>query len=330
MFRVRDFVETREGLLFSVVSNLHPPSGILAQLRFRRTAGGFAKMKSSAECQKFLSRLAPRYIRFCAELDREVTVVPRGDVVRHFQPAPGLGELVSRAEDPAISSIVAELTSTSGLGEDDLGITGSFLVGAQDRSSDIDLVVYGLSNYGRLLDALRQSVARGAFSPLGRRDWALIYRKRVQNPTDYSFREFVWHESRKWDRAKLGKRRFDLLSARKNEEISGQFSDITYRILGKARATCTVTDSKLAHDYPARYIVSDCRAQGHEVSEIVSFTHTYANQVREGERALCGGILEQVSGVEPHFRILVGSSREAYGEFIKVADSPSNPLAVDL
>jgi predicted nucleotidyltransferase len=40
MFRVRDFVETREGLLFSVVSNLQPCSGILAQLRFPgRTEG---------------------------------------------------------------------------------------------------------------------------------------------------------------------------------------------------------------------------------------------------------------------------------------------------
>jgi len=325
MFRVRDFVETGEGLLFSVVSNLHPSSGILAQLRFRRTAAGFAKMKSSDESQKFLSRLAPQYIRFCAELDREVTVVPNGEVVHHFQPAARLEDLLSKSEDPAITSIIAELVTVSGLGENDLGITGSFLVGAQDRSSDIDLVVYGLSNYATLLNALRESVARGVFSPLGRRDWAQIYRKRVPDPSDYSFKEFIWHESRKWDRAKLGNRRFDLLPARRSDEISGRFSDVSYKRLGRARVSCIVVDSGLAHDYPAKYRVSDCRAEGHEVSEIVSFTHTYSNQLRESERALCSGILEEVSGIEPHFRILVGSSREAPGEFLKVADLPSNP-----
>lgn len=325
MFRVRDFVETREGLLFSVVSNLHPSSGILAQLRFRRTDRGLVKMNSSAECQKFLSRLHPGYVRFCAELDREVTVVPEGDVVDHFQPAARLGQLIRKAEDADINSIVSELASRSGLRESDLGITGSFLVGAQNRSSDIDLVVYGLSNYARLQDALRESVARGVFSRLGRRDWARLYQKRVPDSSDYSFREFIWHESRKWDRAKLGNRRFDVLSARRTDEISGRFSDAAFKRLGKARASCTVTDSRLAHDYPARYSVSDCRAQDHEVSEVVSFTHTYSNQVREGERALCSGILEQVSGIEPHFRILIGSSREAPGEFLKVTDLASNP-----
>jgi len=319
MFRVRDFVETREGLLFSVVSNLHPPSGILAQLRFRRTSGGLMKVRTSAEAERFLSRLAPQYIRFCPELDREVTIVPEKSVLRHLQPAFRLDELVREDDEPALSSAIAELVARSGLAQADLGVTGSFLVGAQEASSDIDLVVYGLSNYRRVLDALGECVSHGVFSRLDRRDLARLYRKRVSDPSSYSFQEFVWHESRKGDRAKFGNRRFDVLSARRPEEIDGRFGDVSFKRLGRARATCVVTDDELAHDYPARYGVSGCQALGVEVSEIVSFTHTYANQVRRGERAICHGILERVSGAEPHFRILIGSSREAPGEFLKVA-----------
>lgn len=322
MFRTRDFIETREGLLFSVVLNLHPVSGIISQLRFRRTSTGLVKIGSTQDSYQFLSDY-PGYVQFCPELDRDLVIVPRDCVMRHYNPTSGLIEIMKSDNGADVSVIVSELLLKSGLHLDDLGITGSYLIGAQDHESDIDLVIYGLDTYNRLVLALQECVEQAIFSPLDRGDWQRIYQKRgLDATTGYTFREFLWHESRKWNRAKLGKRRFDLLSGRRIEEITGDFQDFTFKRLGEAHVECKVIDSSLGFDYPARYQVSNCNALCQNVREIVSFTHTYIDQVREGEVALCAGILEKVSGKEDYYRILIGSSREATGEFLKVKGVP--------
>jgi predicted nucleotidyltransferase len=322
MFRVRDFVETEDGLLFSVISNLHPPEGIVAHLRFRRSRGSVVKLGSSGESHQFLREHAPGYLRFCPELDRKMTIVPYDKVLAHHEPAECLSRMMRTGEDPEVVAIVSTLTSKAGLPPRDLGITGSYLVGAQTPSSDVDLVVYGLHNYPRLTRALRGSVEHGMLQPFDPPDWEGLFQRRSVDPAIYRLDEFVWHEARKWNRGKFGRRRFDILSARTPEEISGRFGKTSYRRLGKARVDCIVEDSSMGFDYPARYLVTECVAMGHEVREIVSFTHTYADQARSGERVHCSGILEEVSGKEKSHRILVGSSREAPGEFLKVAVIP--------
>ena len=94
-----------------------------------------------------------------------------------------------------------------------------------------------------------------------------------------------------------------------------------FKRLGKIEAAYTVADSDLAHDYPAVYRASDCEYGDPNVSEVVSFTHTYVEQARRWERIVCRGILESVTGKRNYLRILVGSSREAKGEYIKVLGS---------
>ncbi len=304
-----------------MVSNHHPVQGVLGELRYKRTSSGFEKASSSRDSYDLLSRSSPHYVRFCPELDREMIIIPPHQIVRHYSPPDGLRRLLASDSDPLIGRIVRRLSERSGLEGDCFGVTGSFLIGAQTASSDIDLVVYGLANYPKVVEALKKCIAEGTFSPLESKDWHQIYCKRVPPASPYSYAEFLWHESRKWNRAKLLGMRFDILSARGAGEIRGDFADTVCRRLGRAVARCRVVDAGLGYDYPARYLVQDCVALHREVREIVSYTHTYVDQVRDGEKAICGGILEEVSGKVAHNRILVGSTRESPGEFLKVLKS---------
>ena len=66
-----------------------------------------------------------------------------------------------------------------------------------------------------------------------------------------------------------------------------------------------------AFDHPARY-----RVEHDLVSEVVSFTPTYAGQAEVGEMIEASGWLEE----DAHHgrRLVVGTSREADGEWIRL------------
>ena len=68
-----------------------------------------------------------------------------------------------------------------------------------------------------------------------------------------------------------------------------------------------------AFDHPARYVVRHA-----DVAEVVSFTPTYAGQAVAGETIEASGWLE-VDSVGAR-RVVVGTSREAGGEWIRVVD----------
>ncbi len=276
------------------------------------------KFSSSTESQAYLAKHAPHYLSYCRELDSEVTIVPLDCVVRHIHPSQKLSTMLEKGDDVEVATIATALISRSGVRLDELGITGSYLVDAQGATSDIDLVVYGFENYPKLLAALLEGVEEGVFGLPSDEDWRRIYEKRCLDPETYPFADFVWHESRKYNRAKLGSRRFDILFARKEEEVTGRFGSVVYKKLSKTSAQCTVSDASLGFDYPARYSVSGQTADGIAVSEVASYTHTFVDQARPGETITCSGVLEEVSGKGTCHRILVGSSRECPGEYIKV------------
>jgi len=74
---------------------------------------------------------------------------------------------------------------------------------------------------------------------------------------------------------------------------------------------CRVIDDARGFDYPAEFKIDH-----QQIGSIVSFTATYTGQAVNGERVAVSGMLEQSEfGVK---RIVVGSSREAHGEYIKV------------
>ena len=72
-----------------------------------------------------------------------------------------------------------------------------------------------------------------------------------------------------------------------------------------------MVDDTRGFDYPAEFKIDHP-----QITAVVSFTATYTGQAVNGETVAVSGVLEQSEqGVK---RIVVGSSREAQGEYIKV------------
>jgi predicted nucleotidyltransferase len=116
---------------------------------------------------------------------------------------------------------------------------------------------------------------------------------------------------------------FDILATREWNEISGTYGNETYKPCGTIAIEATVSDALAAFDNPAVYQLEDVQIlEGPDVPlrEVASYTHTYSGQAREGERILARGKLEKVMGKKTHYRLIVGTTRESLGEYVKLKD----------
>jgi predicted nucleotidyltransferase len=187
--RIRDFFETKDGWIFAVADYSHP-EGIRSLLRYvpdpvgEREAGGIRYRKLDFDPSfEFLKKARPSYVK-------DLHVVPEEDVVRFFRPSVGLKSVA--AKDSRVNRI-AMLLADAGVPWEEMGITGSMLIGLHGPSSDIDFVVYG-PWWWKARDILTHAKAQGRIEELDDATWRKIYSKRKP---ETSFEEFVLHEKRK-------------------------------------------------------------------------------------------------------------------------------------
>jgi hypothetical protein len=81
---------------------------------------------------------------------------------------------------------------------------------------------------------------------------------------------------------------------------------------GISTVKATVIDDHRAFDFPAHYLIDN-----EMTPEVVSFTHTYVGQAQVGETIEVTGAVE-CDSASGQRRLVVGSTREAIGEYIKV------------
>ncbi|MDY6960001.1 MAG: DNA polymerase subunit beta [Halobacteriota archaeon] len=302
--RLRDFVITKDDLIFSVVS-YDTRGGVRSTLRYvpdengeriRKKDGRRFKKIDFKDSYNALKEYHPEYIS-----GFEV-IIPEEDVKVILNPSKRLLELVS--SEPKISKIFNLLTK-AGIPESSIGITGSFLCGTQNDASDVDLIVYG-SEWFHARDIIELAKKSGdEISQVSDELWQRIYDKRR---AELTFDEFMIHDLRKGHRGMIDGTYFDLLFVREWDQIDlDEFEkgeDSGYETI-----TARVTNDDFSFDSPAVYHVE------HDyVSQVLSYTHTYAGQALEGEVIEARGKLEKAGG---NTRLIVGTSREAEGEWIK-------------
>jgi predicted nucleotidyltransferase len=223
--------------------------------------------------------------------------VPVTDVQRVYHPEEEIQRIADR--DPRVRRLQHLLDMPEGA----LGCTGSRLVGLETAESDIDLVAYG-SAWSRAQARLIDLIQKGLVQDLDDEMWRIVYAKRAP---EIPFEVFIRHEMRKYNRGMIDGTYFDLLYAR-NEEAPSSPRITSGKVIGRMRIRARVQDARLAFDSPAIYGV-----EHKEVTRVLSFTHTYSGQVREGEEMEAQGVLER------HGRelwLIVGTTRTAKGEFI--------------
>ena len=305
VFIAKDFIETDEGLVFAVVEHGVEQGRGLCFLRYALTATGWQK-QSTHQANVLLRQKYPDYLYYSPIKDVHLHAVPVDRVSRHHQPRRRLLDIVRNpGHDPVEQDLLQlyRLYHERGLGPDAMGVTGSLLIGAQNPKSDIDLIFYDREQFHRARKITRDLMGHGLLQGLSKSDWEESYDRRSCH---LSFTDYVWHERRKYNKALINGRKFDLGYVNHTAVAGGRFQKC-----GSIVLQCLIIDAHQAFDYPALF-----KIEHPDIEAVVSFTATYTGQARVGETVEVSGHLEQSeTGLK---RIVVGSSREADGEYIKV------------
>lgn len=299
--RLRDFIVTKEGWIFSS-ADYHHPDGVRSVLRYVPDPEG-ERSDGRRSYRKYDFDDAYRYMRIHRpQWVKDVHIIPWDQVDRVLSHSKRLAEIWQT--DTRLEEITRTLLN-GGIPMESIGITGSFLPGLQNDGSDIDLVVYGPQWFrARDIIARAKDDLNSSIEHLDEEMWERIYRKRIP---DIGFEEFKLHEMRKGNRGMVGGTYFDLLFVRDWDQVDepqGRGRDLGYETI-----EAVVTDSELAFDSPSVYAIDHP-----DIEYVLSYTHTYAGQALAGETIEARGMVEEVNG---HKRLVVGTSREPKGEWIR-------------
>ncbi len=310
IFLPKQFVETAEGLRFAVVAEGLEAEKVRCFLRYVRNENGQWRKVQTVEANELLAKNYPDYLFHSAEFDADLHGVSIEKIVKHYNPYVRLKELLThRKRRDAVEKDCVELCKLfekCGVELDELGVTGSILVGLQNESSDIDLICNNLNTFHQCRLAVLQLTLQGKLGLLTEQDWRESYARR---DCDLSFEDYVWHEVRKSNKGLINGRKFDLSLVEAN-----RIDKTIYRKLSNIKIETEIIDDSRAFCYPAEFKISHPKIQS-----VVCFTATYVGQAVNGETVEISGQLEQDE--KGNQRVVVGSNREARGEYIKVLSS---------
>ncbi len=319
----RDYLRTKQGLMFAVVCADPIDTGfIVSCLRYIPTSQGLSKV-STDDANQYLKTNYPQYLYYSKHLDTVVHAVPGEEIQQHYQPIERLKQLNSQSADD-LETLAAQVSAyfiSQGLDADVLGVSGSILISAHGPTSDIDLVVYGRENFFKARKSLQRlfnykpannnKKPQNHIQPLSHQQWQETWQRRG---CDLSLEDYIWHEQRKFNKASINGVKFDLSMI---ESSSNHHQ--TYRKQGMVSLKAVITDDSRAYDYPTSYLIDHP-----EIPQILSYSATYAGQACYGESIEARGIVEKSSS--GHCRLLIGDSREATGQYLKVVESKGGPI----
>lgn len=321
--REGDFVETTNRLFFDVKGLLHPPDRVVAYLRYypdnrgTRSRDGvrYVKIYDLTKRRLLLERRWPRYLYHDEVQGRELQGVPQGDVLAIHRPQQRLAKLLrSRRKDALEASatrLVEALAQESGLSLRHFGISGSLLVDLHRESSDLDIVIYGMTAAKRLQPALATLLGDNrTFHLYGLHDLRRLYLRRGLQGA-ITFRDFELQERRKVFEGKFLHHDYFVRCVKNWEEITERYGDTRYVQIGECTISAQVIDDGESLLTPCRYPLEQVEVLAGDSScsprEVISFRGRFAEQARQGERVIARGRLERVrSKGSEYFRLVVG------------------------
>ena len=242
----------------------------------------------------------PAYLHHSEQLGRWMISVPKNHISRVYRPSERLMLLRRRGprddlEEKALA-LIELLSEASGVSPGFFGIHGSLSLGTHHEGSDIDVSVYGASNFRGVKEAL-----------IGLEEEGHMVLKKAER-----------FDVRRMNRGVFLGEDFVANATRRYSEVPRQRR--SYRPLGPVEVECLCSSAEESVFRPAIYKVRGCVSVGSEpldvggVTEVVSMIGQYRDVVSAGERMRARGVLEEVDGGEGCSRVVVGSSLP--GEYI--------------
>jgi len=324
-------VQTAEELIFTVKGLIHPPNRVIAYLRYlpdpqgdrERDGVRYRRVYQFEEQQQILQARYPAYLSHDPVFGIHMQEVPRQLIHTVYEPCLHLATLRRRGpadlvEEHALglAGLLQEVAEASW---ENLGISGSVLVGMHRPDSDIDLVVYGAAA-GRAVHRSLRHLLDNPSGPLRRPNQeelaALHAAHRLDTPL--SFADFARLQARKVNEARFLGRQVFIRFVKRPVEEGGRYGDHRFEPLGLATIRARVTDDRDAIFTPCRYAVEEATfLEGKSVAglrEVASFRGRFSEQVQVGEWAIARGSLERVipqAGPTYH-RLVVGGRAGDY------------------
>lgn len=306
--REGDFLESVEGLLFDVKGCCHPPDRIISYVRYipdekgdrKKGERSYRKIYDLKERYTFLKEHLPHYIYFDPVFQRELQGVPHKDIKRIYYPRENLLQLIHAEQRDALQECTVQLSQLLGIPVDNVGVSGSVLVGLHTRASDIDLIVYGKEHCIQCYNTLRALREEGILQTFDTEE----ARKKAQFRWGSVNEELVRLEQKKILHGLFQNKEYFI---RLLKEEYTKYGDIQYIPLYKATLKAVVTDDTESIFTPCYYEIEDSSIEG--VSKLVSLRGRFCEQVQRGDSITAKGTLEKVvTEDEEYYQIMLGET----------------------
>lgn len=301
-----DYIETEEGLLFTVKGLSHPKEGVIAFLRYlpddvgerRRGSQRYKRIYDFDEATEILRRKTPQFVRHTEQMGLTLQIVPWDKISRVYKPQERLQSLIESPKTNLERSVVrfaSILSSESGVSLENFGVSGSVLIGLATSKSDIDIVVYGGGEGKLAYKALDELRGKGG-------DISLYDETTVENilksrwgDTDLDPINLRKIEIKKILHGLFGGTDYFVRLVKRPKEVE---LEIASRPFCKVRLRAVISQASESIFTPCTYSVRNCHFLDTdfqtEVSELLSFRGKFTEMAREGDEVEAQGTLEEV------------------------------------
>ena len=214
--RDRDAIVTKEGLIFRVYGNSHPPSGYVcdpeyapatifksSNLKSFRAYGQQSYYKFHVdEGLRFVQKKYPCHTVLYEPMQSRLIGVQHAYIMESRKPSEVLKRLMEKeAEDyllKALQNLLTFVIEESRLSERNFGIFGSVLHGFyHPKFSDLDFIIYGRVELKRLRETLGELYRRDHLLQNEFEKDTHILKEKLWRFVNLSPKEYLWHQRRK-------------------------------------------------------------------------------------------------------------------------------------
>lgn len=309
-----DYIKTVDGLFFAVKGGRHSADLIVAVLRYIPDETGdrmldgvaYRRIYDLKESTEYLSSLYPNYINEIPWLGLDTQSVPASKIAKVYNPKDKLEEITANPTtvlQKRIKQFVDTLSSSSGIDVSCFGLSGSLLIGLENKASDIDLNVYG--------EVEGRQVYAGLKTLREKEDWITGY-------DAFSVKDVLV--------SRWGKTSLNLMQLRDIEcskILHGKVLGVDYFIrllreednststpLNTVTISAKVTDSSDSIYTPCTYLVQSMSDE-YPIRELKSYRGKFTEQVEKGDIVEVRGTLEKVSCEgDLFYRIILGRAED--------------------
>lgn len=331
-----DFIETKKkGLIFDVKGLLHPKDKIICFLRYYPDSNGdkirndtrYSKIYDLKQRYEFLRKNYPDFVFYSNQTDMELQGVNIKEIKQIYKPKNCYKNLkkadnLSQNQQKALNFCDILINNTQ-ITNDNIGITGSIMVGLDGENSDIDVIIYETDISKRIQEELKKIYLNEKIPvrKYNSEEFKKHYEFRADS-SGISFENFMRSEKHKLHQGKFQQTDFFIRYIKSPQDWPGKFSDYLYKNYGRIKLKAEILDSSDSIFTPCSYKIKPLRLlelvplsneiELNQIHEICSFRGRFCEQAIDQEKVYIEGKLEKVLSKKKneYFRIILGEYKE--------------------